>query len=356
MTTFIWQSQDGNWNNTQSWDRGATPAAGNDIIFPNNNRQSVTAGLDQSATGKFGSIVIHRGFGGSLGTAVNPLIASAASVLHRGSGTLHYKDGGNVTDLLTINTDNRLESTLSGFKGSSKVSGLSAATTAGNATVDLSADAPDLSSVAVDDWLWLQARTDGQCGGEYFRITAKDDVLDTVTVSPAPSTTTTLVDWVIYADTGITEVRVAGGKVHLQALTMQTLAVAEASTRVGRARSEIQIDASCSNYAYHYQNAGRVNSDVSVSLAYLSGGAFIASTANRAAFGGITLMGGNMIINSTGVVGSATVMGGTLDYSQDAREKTLYSLFAWPGARVIIPDWVTVVSGGLIVTPPTTGG
>lgn len=73
--------------------------------------------------------------------------------------------------------------------GSAIASG-TAGSTNGTATVDLSGDTPDLSGVSVGDTIRLSAETGGQGAGtsDIFEITAVDDTLDTVTVTPTPGT------------------------------------------------------------------------------------------------------------------------------------------------------------------------
>jgi hypothetical protein len=77
-----------------------------------------------------------------------------------------------------------------------KASGTGASTIVG-ATVDLSVDTPDLSTVVVGDTIRLNARVDGKNSSDIFEITAVDDGLDTVNVSPAPNSITSGVTWAI---------------------------------------------------------------------------------------------------------------------------------------------------------------
>lgn len=88
----------------------------------------------------------------------------------------------------------------SGYSGSSegspKASGTGAATNA-TPTIDLSVDTPNLSTVVAGDTIRLNGRTDGIRNTDIFEITAVDDGLDTVTVTPTPGTTTSGVTWAI---------------------------------------------------------------------------------------------------------------------------------------------------------------
>lgn len=88
----------------------------------------------------------------------------------------------------------------SGYSGSSTgspiASGTGAATIVG-ATVDLSVDSPQLSGVVVGDTIRLDARTDGIDTTDIFEITAVDNTLKTVDVTPSPNSITSGVTWVI---------------------------------------------------------------------------------------------------------------------------------------------------------------
>ena len=79
--------------------------------------------------------------------------------------------------------------------GATKADG-AAAVTDGSATVDLSGDTPDLTEVVVGDTIRIDGRVDGKNGSDIFEITAVDDNLDTVTVTPSPAAAAAQV-WVI---------------------------------------------------------------------------------------------------------------------------------------------------------------
>lgn len=103
---------------------GALPganAATDDIKFPANSIVGLTKGLDQSGQGKFTSIIVHPSFGGEFASLSNPFIASADEVLYEGIKGFHYKDGGNETDLLTINARSLTKCTLQGNAGGAKI-------------------------------------------------------------------------------------------------------------------------------------------------------------------------------------------------------------------------------------------
>jgi hypothetical protein len=79
--------------------------------------------------------------------------------------------------------------------GSAKASG-TAGSTNGTATVDLSGDTPDLSGVVVGDCIRIAGEVNGRRSTDLFEITAVDDDLDTVNVTPTPGTASGLT-WAI---------------------------------------------------------------------------------------------------------------------------------------------------------------
>lgn len=79
--------------------------------------------------------------------------------------------------------------------GSAKASGTAGAT-GGTATVDLSSDTPDLSAVVVGDCIRINGEANGRRSTDLFEITAVDDGLDTVDVTPTPGTASGLT-WAI---------------------------------------------------------------------------------------------------------------------------------------------------------------
>ncbi len=75
--------------------------------------------------------------------------------------------------------------------------GASATITGGNAQIDLSGDAPDLSGVSAGEAIRLDGRSDGVNGSDIFEITAVNDAADRVTVDPVPGASGTGVTWAI---------------------------------------------------------------------------------------------------------------------------------------------------------------
>ena len=83
-------------------------------------------------------------------------------------------------------------------EGSADLSGTGATTTMSDATVDLTADTPDLSGVSAGDAIRLNSRTDGLNSTDIFEITAVETAgADTVEVTPTPDSNTSGVTWAI---------------------------------------------------------------------------------------------------------------------------------------------------------------
>lgn len=80
-------------------------------------------------------------------------------------------------------------------------SGNGGATTASNTTINLSADNPDLSSVAANDLIKLRGVTSDLAWAEELIINTVDNGADTVTVTVAPQLTATSVVWSIRDNT-----------------------------------------------------------------------------------------------------------------------------------------------------------
>lgn len=116
--------------------------------------------------------------------------------------------------------------------GATKANGTGAATDTGVATVDLSADSPDLAGSGVTGGMTirLNGRTDGVGGSDIFVITDVDLAFtDSVEVSPTPTSTTSGVTWLIggaFAKTQrALDVAIAGDEVRLCKTGTETTAV-----------------------------------------------------------------------------------------------------------------------------------
>lgn len=75
-----------------NFDTGLLPATGEDVWFTTRSHQDVTSGLDQSGPGELlNRIWIQAGNRSSIGTSSAPLIVDTESIIHHGSGILHYE-------------------------------------------------------------------------------------------------------------------------------------------------------------------------------------------------------------------------------------------------------------------------
>ncbi len=97
MATKTWTggAADGNFNTAGNYSTSGKPATGDSLFFTKSNDSPVTAGLDQSGgTGLHLALIqTELGFDSAIGASGNSLIITADRVVHRGRGTLWYKDG-----------------------------------------------------------------------------------------------------------------------------------------------------------------------------------------------------------------------------------------------------------------------
>ena len=105
MATCIWQSQDGDWSNTESWSTGTVPAGvGVDAaIFTGASQHPVVSGLDNDGVA-LTMLRIQPEYRGDIGNEQNPLKLISTKVVHKGGGTLWYEDGAGTTALMIIDT------------------------------------------------------------------------------------------------------------------------------------------------------------------------------------------------------------------------------------------------------------
>jgi hypothetical protein len=88
-----------------SFDTGLLPGSNEVVIFDGSGQGSVVGGLNQTAI-DLDRLELLSAYGGSIGVPGNPLIISADEVIHQGSGTLCYQDGGGTTDLMIVDSPN----------------------------------------------------------------------------------------------------------------------------------------------------------------------------------------------------------------------------------------------------------
>jgi hypothetical protein len=119
MSTVYWIANlDGSWATTTNWSTGSVPVSNDIVIFDSRHNGNVTGGLNQTAV-DLDSLHIMAGNTSQIGNnESDPLIISADSVRHYGSGTLFYQDGDGTTDLIRINSPNMVKAAwLSGTLG-----------------------------------------------------------------------------------------------------------------------------------------------------------------------------------------------------------------------------------------------
>ena len=105
MATPIWISNDGDWNNTASWSTGSVPVSTDTAVFDGvNSVVSVTGGLNQTGI-DLANLQISPEYTGDIGLTGNPLQLDTDAVIHRGTGTLHYKGDGGVSQIRVDSTN-----------------------------------------------------------------------------------------------------------------------------------------------------------------------------------------------------------------------------------------------------------
>lgn len=108
MATATWNGKNDNWSDADNWaggsGTGGIPDDGDDVVFPPTNNQSVFQNMDRAGgSGEnlhVASIIVHKGFGGQIGTSAAPLACTVSgTVKHNGDRPFYFK-----TDTTTANT------------------------------------------------------------------------------------------------------------------------------------------------------------------------------------------------------------------------------------------------------------
>lgn len=90
-----------------SFDTGLLPGNDETVIFGSWAQGDVISDLDQTAV-DLDALQVQDGYFGRIGNHGNPLIISADLIIHRGRGTLHFQQGSSTTDLIIIDSDNKV--------------------------------------------------------------------------------------------------------------------------------------------------------------------------------------------------------------------------------------------------------
>jgi hypothetical protein len=88
-----------------SFDTNLLPGNNEKVIFDGTGQGDVVGGLDQSAV-DLDLLQVDAGYEGNIGADGGPLIISADEVIYQGLGTLAYKDGNGITDLMIVDSAN----------------------------------------------------------------------------------------------------------------------------------------------------------------------------------------------------------------------------------------------------------
>lgn len=90
-----------------SFDTTLLPGNNETVIFGSWAQGDVISDLDQTIY-DYDALQIQDGYFGRLGNHGSPLIVSADYILHRGRGTLHFQQGSSTTDLIIIDSENKV--------------------------------------------------------------------------------------------------------------------------------------------------------------------------------------------------------------------------------------------------------
>jgi hypothetical protein len=91
-----------------SFDTNLLPGNNEKVIFDGFGQGSVVGGLNQAAV-DLDLLQIDEAYTGNIGAVSDPLIISADEVVYQGSGTMHYRDGNGITDLMIVESPNVLQ-------------------------------------------------------------------------------------------------------------------------------------------------------------------------------------------------------------------------------------------------------
>jgi len=91
-----------------SFNTGLLPGSNEEVYFDGTANGDVVSGLNQTAV-DLDKLHIKAEYSGTIGAHGNPLIISADTVIHEGTGTLYYQDGGGQTDVILIRSTNLID-------------------------------------------------------------------------------------------------------------------------------------------------------------------------------------------------------------------------------------------------------
>jgi len=154
----------------------------------------------------------------------------------------------------------------------------------------------------------------------------------------------------------LTRITVIRGKVTLDS-ALGAVSILESSFFASQSSdADVVIETGAGTITDLFMNGGQVDCGAAVTTLTQSAGKFIHNEAASGAIATINQTGGQLVYNDDGNITLANIMGGELDFGQNARTLTIAELKVWPGARVINPtDRITVTAGGQLLERTTIG-
>lgn len=109
MATRTWNgSTSGDWSLAANWSAATVPIAADNVIIPAGTPAITSFSVAGSQNITLAKMTVEKGYLNDIGGSGNPLTVTFSSrLVHRGSGTLWFKDGSSsATALIVINSDN----------------------------------------------------------------------------------------------------------------------------------------------------------------------------------------------------------------------------------------------------------
>ncbi len=163
-------------------------------------------------------------------------------------------------------------------------------------------------------------------------------------------------DAAVFSGTSLSRITALRGKITLDS-SLAALALLEVGYFTSRSSdANVVIETAAGAITDCYMSGGQVDCGAAVTNLYQSAGKFIQNEAAVSAITNIYQFGGQCVYNTDQNITLANILGGELDFSQNARQLTIALLKVWPGAKVINPtDRITVTAGGQLLARTTIG-
>lgn len=166
-------SASGVFNLAANWDTGLIPANGETAILPASYTAPCTDGTGMGAV-DLAELRIESGHTADIGSVGAELTISADKIIHRGSGTLHFIEGAGTTDIIEVDSPNKvLAARIAGTTATLLINNRGAVEVTGTVTTFISNSMSNLSSDA--DTTFTTASTVGTIIGNGGFITVNSN-------------------------------------------------------------------------------------------------------------------------------------------------------------------------------------